>query len=83
MADDVFLQPLAGKFIKLVLQLLARYHTWLERGLAQRATHDPQAGAEQVWSPSICIRNAQRLAGAEHCCLPAVRLMHLAEAGHI
>eukprot|EP00891_Asterochloris_glomerata_P006880 jgi/Astpho2/6880/Aster-07879 len=47
-ADDVFLQPLAGKFIKLVLQLLARYHTWLERGLAQRAAHDPQAGAEQV-----------------------------------
>eukprot|EP00891_Asterochloris_glomerata_P006879 jgi/Astpho2/6879/Aster-07878 len=47
-ADDVFLQPLAGKFIKLVLQLLARYHTWLERGLAQRAAHDPQAGAEQA-----------------------------------
>ena len=52
-AGDVFLQPLAGKFIKLVLQLLARYHTWLERGLAQRAAHDPQAGAEQVWSTPV------------------------------
>uniref|UniRef100_A0A7S0BQM4 COG complex component COG2 C-terminal domain-containing protein n=1 Tax=Rhodosorus marinus TaxID=101924 RepID=A0A7S0BQM4_9RHOD len=33
--DDVFLPPLAHKFLKLSLQLLARYRTWTKKGLEE------------------------------------------------
>ncbi|KAL3159356.1 hypothetical protein ABBQ32_011306 [Trebouxia sp. C0010 RCD-2024] len=35
-ADEVYLQPLADKFARLVLQLLARYAVWLAEGLSAR-----------------------------------------------
>lgn len=42
-ADDVYVPGLADRFLKLSLQLLARYHTWLRAGVrAKRA--DVQAG---------------------------------------
>ena len=38
-ADGVYLQPLADRFARLVMQLLARYAVWLANGLsARRAT---------------------------------------------
>lgn len=33
-AEDVFLQPVADKFVRLVFQLLARYSSWLTDGLS-------------------------------------------------
>ena len=54
-----FLQPLADRFVRLALQLLARYATWLSAGLEQAPSRAPQApddglqqseGLEQVGS---------------------------------
>lgn len=36
-AKEVWLQPLADKFLRLVLQLLARFATWLSASLDARA----------------------------------------------
>ncbi len=44
-APDVFLRPLADKFARLALQLLARYNAWLAAGLA--APPGPPADAQQ------------------------------------
>ena len=47
----VFLQPLADRFMRLVLQLLARYTSWLAAGLQQSESTPltPQEGsAEQA-----------------------------------
>lgn len=52
MAEDVFLQPVADKFVRLVFQLLARYSSWLAEGLSGRASANAvtalQNGASQV-----------------------------------
>ena len=48
----VFLQPLGDKFMRLALQLLARYSSWLTAGLQQPGASEPQpadADAEQAW----------------------------------
>jgi conserved oligomeric Golgi complex subunit 2 len=37
LAADVFLRPLADKFTRLALQLVARYAGWLSRGTADSA----------------------------------------------
>ncbi|DBA94077.1 TPA: hypothetical protein ACH3X1_001724 [Trebouxia sp. C0004] len=37
-ADGVYLQPLADKFARLVLQLLARYAFWVAEGIASRSS---------------------------------------------
>lgn len=48
-ADGVYLQPLADKFARLVLQLLARYAFWVAEGIASKsnsgAATPPQDGA--------------------------------------
>ena len=53
-AEDVFLQPIADKFVRLVLQLLARYSCWLTDGLAGKpagsSTQPAQNGTAQVTS---------------------------------
>ena len=41
-----FLQPLADKFVRLALQLLARYSSWLAAGL-QQASQAPSDGLQQ------------------------------------
>lgn len=33
----MYLQPLADRFVRLVLQLLARYAVWLAKGLSARS----------------------------------------------
>ena len=37
-ADGVYLQPLADKFARLVLQLLARYALWVAEGIASKSS---------------------------------------------
>lgn len=59
----MFLQPLADRFMRLVLQLLARYTSWLAAGLQQpeSAPFLPQEGsAEQARH----LRHAAAAAGA-------------------
>ena len=57
-----FLQPLADRFVRLALQLLARYASWLSAGLEQAPSRAPQApddglqqseGLEQVGSTGL------------------------------
>ena len=43
LAQEVWVQPLAGRFLRLVLQLLSRFSCWLSRGLDARAA-SPAAG---------------------------------------
>lgn len=50
-APDVFLRPLADKFARLALQLLARYAAWLAQGLA--ANEPPPPAPAQQASPSV------------------------------
>lgn len=61
-ADEVYLQPLADKFARLVLQLLARYAVWLAEGLsARRASgstgppQDPPSAVSQVKSSLLLL----------------------------
>ena len=56
LAPDVFVRPLADKFARLALQLVARYAAWLQGGLGgdSAADHRQQggeAGAAQVAAP--------------------------------
>ncbi|KAL2613354.1 hypothetical protein R1flu_025046 [Riccia fluitans] len=46
--EDVFIKAVADKFLKLTLQLLSRYSTWLSAGLAARKTGNSEkpAGGE-------------------------------------
>ena len=37
LAEEVWVQPLAGRFLRLVLQLLSRFCSWLSEGLEARA----------------------------------------------
>ena len=46
-AQDVFLRPLADKFARLALQLLARYNAWLAAGLAAPPGSPPDAQPPQ------------------------------------
>lgn len=51
LASEVFLHPLADKFGRLLLQLLARYSSWLRLGTSQA---EPNAeSAEQQVAQSI------------------------------
>jgi len=43
----VFLRPLADKFARLALQLLARYNAWLAAGLAAPPGSPPDAQQQQ------------------------------------
>ena len=47
-APDVFLAPLADRFVRLALQLVARYASWLAAGLAARTSPDEAPPPEQV-----------------------------------
>lgn len=51
LAPDVFLRPLADKFAKLTLQLVARYSGWLAAGLAARA--GKQSGTSDEVRPFV------------------------------
>ena len=42
LAQEVWLQPLAGRFLRLVLQMLSRFCSWLSGGLEARAAAAPQ-----------------------------------------
>lgn len=55
LADGVYLPPLADKFARLVLQLMARYALWLAEAVSARRTasaagptQDPAAALAQV-----------------------------------
>ena len=91
-AEDVWLPPLADRFVRLALQLLARYATWLRAGLAARsaATSAAAAGApaqQQVGIPThsrkillphiSCCHLTNHAPG---CCLPP---QHGADAMHV
>ena len=45
-ADGVYLQPLADKFARLVLQLLARYTFWVADGIAAKGSGGAGAPAQ-------------------------------------
>ena len=49
-AQEVWLRPLAGRFLRLVLQLLSRICSWLSEGLEARvaAAHSPAAGDKEA-----------------------------------
>ncbi len=67
LAREVWVEPLAGRFLRLVLQLLSRFSSWLSGGLKAReaAAGQPAAGlaeaSTQVHSWAIGIR-------ADHLC---------------
>ena len=71
-ADGVYLQPLADKFARLVLQLLARYAFWLTEGIAPRSdsgtSTPPQQGSD---TDKVCWQAAtlDRAAGMVTCSL--------------
>lgn len=44
-AEDVWLQPLADKFVRLALQLLARFAVWLAAGINARSSVGAAAAA--------------------------------------
>lgn len=44
------MQPLAGRFLRLVLQLLSRFSCWLSRGLEARAAAPTAADEEATTS---------------------------------
>ncbi len=46
-ADRVYLQPLADKFARLVLQLLARYAFWVAEGIASTKSSSGAATPSQ------------------------------------
>ena len=53
LAQEVWIGPLAGRFLRLVLQLLARFCSWLSGGLEAReageaAARHPAAGLGEV-----------------------------------
>ena len=51
LASEIFLRPLADRFVRLALQLLARYTSWLSEGLQQPEAEPAPAqegAAEQV-----------------------------------
>ena len=49
---DVFLSQLGDKFVRLAMQLLARYATWVQQGMAQRAQRAAEAGAAAAAAPA-------------------------------
>ena len=61
LAPDVWLAPLADRLVRLVLQLLARYATWLQAGLEARSSAaystDPAQSGQVMRSASGCAWN--------------------------
>ena len=56
-ADGVYMQPLADKFARLVLQLLARYAFWVTEGIGTKGSSGtatpPQDGSNPQVSPLL------------------------------
>ena len=71
----MWLPPLADRFVRLTLQLLARYATWLQAGLAARsaatsatisgAAQPPQVGRKVHSIRACCTKREVGLQAAE------------------
>ena len=71
LAPEVWVQPLAGRFLRLVLQLLARFGSWLSSGLAARSGALPSPPAAEGDDSSASDRWAVGMKADQLCSLRA------------
>ena len=60
-ADDVYLQPLADKFARLIMQLLAKYAIWLADNITARRANSSTAPSPE---PLMAASQVSRLPAA-------------------
>jgi len=71
-ADGVYLQPLADKFARLVLQLLARYAFWVAEGIASTKTSSGAATPSQDGLVNPQVQKEKKTSGKKRLRLSAL-----------